>query len=229
MSSAAPAIVGTTVADGVGRIPGFVNCYTLSDGDDLTLIDTGLSRGARKVIRAFDAAGLGLTRLSRIVLTHHHIDHRGGAAVLLERAHTAMSCHGADADVVEGRAHAYLPLLARLFMRPRPATVAHRLVDGDMVGKLHVIHLPGHTAGEIALYEPRRKLLFAGDSLDERRGRLGLPGAHIAVDIRQAVESLKRLENLEIALMFPGHGEPVGADFHAQLAELIRRAPQEYF
>jgi glyoxylase-like metal-dependent hydrolase (beta-lactamase superfamily II) len=220
--------VGQRVADGIGRIPGFVNCYTFEVGDEMFLIDTGFRRKAQPVVRAFETAGVPLTRIHRILLTHHHFDHRGGAAHLLEDTRAPISCHTDDAPFVDGRATAAISLLMRLFVRARPAPVASALQDGDQVGPLTVIHTPGHTPGEVAFYEPSRKILFSGDSVVEHEGRLTLPAAKYASNIEQAVRSLDRLRSLEVELLLPGHGVPVTKGVSDLLADLIRRAPAQY-
>ena len=86
MASSSGAIVGTPVTEGVGRIPGFVNCYTLRVGEETYLIDTGFQRRAGAVVAAFRTAHVPLTQVHRVLLTHHHIDHRGGGAVGFHRA-----------------------------------------------------------------------------------------------------------------------------------------------
>jgi glyoxylase-like metal-dependent hydrolase (beta-lactamase superfamily II) len=221
--------VGVPVADGVGHILGrFVNSYTYLEGDDIYLIDTGFYRKARPIVRAFRQANVPLTRARKVVLTHHHIDHMGGAAYLLENTHSPLSCHGDDAPFVDGRVKAPIPLLMRLLVRVHPAPVATVLKDGDKVGSLQVLHTPGHTPGEVVFYHPARKILFSGDAVVERKGRLTLPGPRIASNVSQAVQSLSRLQALNAELLLPGHGLPVSKDVGPLLDDLIRRAPREF-
>ena len=228
MTGGTNAVVGTPVAEGVGRIPGFVNSYIFQDGTETVLIDTGISSKAKPIVRAFRVAGVPLTRVGKVLLTHHHIDHRRGAAYLIEQSRASLACHGEDAPIVDGRAKAPMPLLMRLFMRVRPAPVATVLKDGDQVGPFVVVFVPGHTPGEVAFYHPGRKLLFSGDSVVERDGHLTLPGVKYASNLEQAVRSLDRLRSLNVELLLPGHGVPVSKDFASLLDDLIRRAPADY-
>ena len=220
--------VGLPVTEGVGRIPGFVNCYIYQAGEGTFLIDTGFRRKAQPVVRAFGAAQVPLTNVRRILLTHHHFDHRGGAAYLLENSHAPVSCHADDVAFVDGRATAPMSLLLRLFLRARPAPVATALHDSDRVGPLTVLHLPGHTPGEVAFYEPARKILFSGDSVVEHEGRLTLPAPKVASNLEQAIRSLDRLRDLDIELLLPGHGLPVTKGVSDFLKDLLRRAPAQY-
>jgi glyoxylase-like metal-dependent hydrolase (beta-lactamase superfamily II) len=228
MVAGSQSAVGEVVAEGIGRIPGFVNSYTYREGDETYLIDTGFGRKAKPIVRAFNHANIPLAKIAKILLTHHHVDHMGGAAYLVQDTHAPLSCHSDDAPFVSGRVKAPMPLLMRLFMRVHPAPVAVMLKEGDRVGSLIVLHVPGHTPGEIALYHPSRKILFSGDSVVERKGQLTLPGAGFASNLSQAVQSLARLRSLDVELLLPGHGVPVTASVGPLLDDLIRRAPSEF-
>jgi glyoxylase-like metal-dependent hydrolase (beta-lactamase superfamily II) len=223
-----PAAAGVPVAEGIGRIPGFVNSYTYLEGDETYLVDTGFSRKAKSIVRAFQNAQVPLDRVRRILLTHHHIDHMGGAAYLIQNTHAPLSCHTDDAPYVDGRTKPPMPLFMRLFVRNHPAPVAVQLKEGDQVGSLLVVFAPGHTPGEVAFYHPARKILFSGDSVVESKGRLTIPAAKFASNLNQAIQSLSRLRALDIELLLPGHGVPVTRNVASLLDDLIQRAPTEY-
>ncbi len=221
------AVAGDRVADGVGRIPGFVNCYTFREGNETYLIDTGFARRARPIVRAFQSANVPLASVNKLLLTHHHIDHMGGAAYLRETTKAPISCHGEDAPFVDGRVKAPMPLLMRLLLRTHPAPVAVSLKDGDRIGPLLVVHAPGHTPGEVVFYHMARKILFSGDAVVERKGRLTIPAARYASNLKQAVESIARVRGLDTEILLPGHGVPVTKDVTSRLDDLIRRAPRD--
>lgn len=76
----------------------------LVDGDPLTLIDTGVARpeSRRALEAAFDALGLALDEVRRVVLTHHHTDHMGQVQTLRDAgADLELNVHADDADDVE--------------------------------------------------------------------------------------------------------------------------------
>jgi glyoxylase-like metal-dependent hydrolase (beta-lactamase superfamily II) len=226
--SAGGAVVGEPVLEGVSRIPGFVNCYVYRAGDETFLIDTGFWRRARSIVRAFREARVPITQVRRLLLTHHHIDHRGGAAYLQEQAHAPVSCHADDAPFVDGREKAPMSLWMRLFLHARPAPVATVLKEGDSVGPLTVLHTPGHTPGEVVFYDAARRLLFSGDAVVEHEGHLALPAPQYAANLAQAVQSLDRLRTLPIEVLLPGHGVPVTKRVPDLLSELVDHAPSEY-
>ncbi len=221
-------MVGEPVDDGVGHVKGFSNAYVFEDTSGTYVIDTGLSRSATPIRRAFERAGSDLGRIDMLLLTHQHPDHVRGAAAIERVRHAVVACHEADAPFVDGEKVAKMGLLVRLLLRARPVPVKRALADGDMVGPLQVVFTPGHTVGEVAFYHPERRLLFSGDSVVERKGRLTIPAAGFAADLRQALASLEILRRLDIELLLPGHGVPVRKDVRSKLDELIARAPREF-
>ncbi|MGH8919869.1 MAG: MBL fold metallo-hydrolase, partial [Actinomycetes bacterium] len=67
-----------------------VNVYALADGGHVTLVDCGVWRaelgdnGLAALTRGLDQAGYELRDISRIIITHAHIDHYGLAGRLME-------------------------------------------------------------------------------------------------------------------------------------------------
>lgn len=226
--SAVRTLPGEPVMDGVSRIPGFVNSYVVRGTSGSYLIDTGFSRKARPIARAFRRAGVPLGSIQTLLLTHHHVDHMGGAAYLRQRTSAPVACHSDDVPYVDGRTKAPMSLWMRLFVRVHPTPVGTPLQDGDRLGPFLVVHAPGHTPGEVAFFEPTRKLLFSGDAVVEREGHLALPAARFASNLEQAVGSLDRLRALGAETLLPGHGRPVTKNVASLLDELIRRAPAIY-
>jgi len=92
--------------------------------------------------------------------------------------------------------------------------------DGDtFMGegyRLRVIHTPGHTPGSCCIYESEQKILFSGDHIIGHitpnplvvlnRKRLKDPAYQ---SLETYLDSLERLENLNVQFVFPGHGDYV--------------------
>ena len=71
-----------------------------------------------------------------------------------------------------------------------------------------VLSVPGHTPGSIALYLPESRVLFTGDTIaraPDGRVMLGV----FTVDRDEAVASLCRQADLDVAVACFGHGEPL--------------------
>src|SRR5439155_2516414 len=90
-----------------------------------------------------------------------------------------------------------------------PVTVDREVRDGsvlDFGGGAHVIAVPGHTAGSIALHLPEHGVLLTGDAVAEHLGRIMLGVFNL--DTKQAVRSMQRLAGLDVEIAAFGHGEP---------------------
>jgi len=202
---------------GVGR------AYLYQEADRLTLIDTGLAGSAERIWRAIEAIGRRPEDLRQVVVTHHHRDHAGALADVVERTDAQVLVHALDAPVVRGDAPPPTPPALRFWLRARgaqpakPARVDRKLHDGDEIeldGGARVIHVPGHTAGSIAVYVPGRRLLFAGDAAMNVLG-VGAPSGPFGMfneDASQVKESFRKLAALDFDVACFGHGKPLDRD-----------------
>ncbi len=132
-----------------------------------------------------DAVRQAGVRLDKLLLTHAHLDHVGGALELARSLELPIyGPQEGDAFWLDA-----LPDQARMFGFP-PAEAFrpdHWLNDGDSVkvGALsfQVIHCPGHTPGHVVYYEPLSRHAFVGDVLFQGSiGRTDFPrGDHRAL------------------------------------------------
>ena len=106
--------------------------------------------------------------------------------------------------------------------------VDENLRDGDHVGPLQVLNLPGHTPGSLAFHWPEKRLAIVGDVVvtwpDLEPGWSGF-----TLDFKKSHESLGKLSDLgDVEVVGVGHGEPIAsggaAVVHGLLAESERRA-----
>ena len=128
-------------------IPAFADNYVwlLREGRAAVVVDPG---DAAPVQAYLDREGLDL---AAIVATHHHGDHVGGVEALVARRQVPV----------------YGPARETIPARTRALGEGDRVVLGDVGLELHVLDVPGHTAGHIA-YTGRvadAPVLFCGDTL----------------------------------------------------------------
>jgi glyoxylase-like metal-dependent hydrolase (beta-lactamase superfamily II) len=210
-----------------------VNCYLVREDDGLTLIDAGLPGSAPAILAAASALGQPIVRM---VLTHAHLDHVGSIAELRKLLPAAeLSVSARDARFLAGDM-SLDPDEPQTKLRGSYVTIAARpdrlLGEGDRVGSLQVIPAPGHTPGQIALFDPREGSLIAGDAFQTRAGlavsgtlRPLFPFPAIATWNRPAaLVSARRLRALDPARLAVGHGEVLEAPVPAMDAAIARAA-----
>jgi glyoxylase-like metal-dependent hydrolase (beta-lactamase superfamily II) len=221
------------VTPGIHRInTGASNAYLIADEDGLTLIDTGLPGAGKKILEQIRALGRRPDEIARIVLTHQHADHVGGAAALLAASGAEVWAQALDTPAIEGagpRDHPTGPLglifAVFIFPRLRSVRVTRELIDGEILpvlaseGGLRVVATPGHTLGHVSLYLPSRKLLFAGDALRHAGEKVRPSPKMFNRDHAQALRTFASLTRLEIAASLPGHGAPIMSGAGERLAQ----------
>jgi hydroxyacylglutathione hydrolase len=169
------------------------NIYIFED----IIVDTGTGDNIRYIKDSIKAADILVDDLSLIVNTHNHYDHIGGNRCFdLE-----VAMHREDAKAIEeGNDEA---TVASMFGRSmKGMKVDRKLEEGDKIHDFNVLHTPGHTKGGICLYND--EILISGDTVFAGGGcgRMDIGG-----DINDMKESLKRLSQLDVEYLLPGHGQ----------------------
>jgi glyoxylase-like metal-dependent hydrolase (beta-lactamase superfamily II) len=209
---------------------GLVNAYLVREDDGLTLIDTTLRQGAKKILAS--AAGLR-TPIVRIVLTHAHGDHIGGLDALkaqLPDAEVLISAR--DARLLAGDKTLDPGETGKLRGDYRGAKTipTGTLEDGQRVGSLRVVASPGHTPGHLAFLDERDQTLICGDAFTTLGGvattarpNPRFPLATLGTwDRPTELDSARRLRALEPARLAPGHGKVRESPLQAMDAAIAR-------
>ena len=226
------------VADGVCQIRAIgARVTVLFAGGEALLVDAGMRGSAGLIAGGLNALGISMEAVRSLVVTHYHPDHASGVAELVAGRSIAVMAHPLEAAVLAGRDVQPSPIRNRLVARMAapvvdrisagPLGVDVELEDGDVVPfplRVQAIHLPGHTAGSIALYLPERRLVIMGDSLQYRWGlRLSPPAAAVTEDPEQAMASLEKLLALDFDAISFGHFPPMRIGAHAALRAMLRK------
>ena len=205
------------------RVPGVIGAaYLITDGDGVTLIDTGMRGSQRRILSTLRRLGHPPAVLRRILITHADGDHAGAAAALVAACGAVVYASATEAAALAtGRPSRDINLhggwrliysLVRPFLSIPRLAGAQVLHEGECLpglGGLVVIETPGHTPGHLSFYAPAAGVLFAGDSIAFRNGRMRRPFTLATWDEELALASLRKQAALRPTIVCLGHGPVV--------------------
>jgi glyoxylase-like metal-dependent hydrolase (beta-lactamase superfamily II) len=230
----------TQLAPNVWRIPTLgrsaLNSYAFVDPDgSVTVVDCGLARASARIVAGLAAFGKHPAAVTRIILTHAHFDHAGGAAALAGATGTPVTMHADDAGyAATGLASATDPsrwsgrLVNRLPTRRfPPVEVGRTLVDGDLLdvaGGLRVVHTPGHSPGHISLLHEPTRVLITGDAIFNVLG-LRYPLRLFCADFAMTQRTAHALGELEYDVAAFTHGPEIVDGAREKVRRFLARTP----
>jgi glyoxylase-like metal-dependent hydrolase (beta-lactamase superfamily II) len=130
--------------------------------------------------------------VARIVLTNRN--HFRAAAALQARTSARVAVHPADAA----------------FVRAQGVAVDDELLPGGRFAGFEVVDASGKSPGEVALWNPARRILLVGDAcVGKPPGALALLPAKVIDDLPRLLSSLRRLSELPCETVLVGDGAPV--------------------
>jgi glyoxylase-like metal-dependent hydrolase (beta-lactamase superfamily II) len=230
------------LADSVWRIPtapfDAVNSYALAEEDGVTLVDCGLKLAPPRIVRGLAAIGRSPADVIRIVLTHAHLDHAGGAARMKKRTGAPLHVHEDDErwlargiqPPVTGRVGGLGRLMQRMPAQRFPAVGdGITFADGDVIpvaGGLTVVHTPGHTPGHVSLLHAPTGVLITGDSIFNVLGTRWPPSSFCS-DVDQNRRTAARLADLDYTTAGFTHGPEIRGTGREKIREFLRRERQK--
>ncbi len=179
------------------------NCSIIGDPESREAIVVDPGSDADRILKTLDVHKL---KTKKIVLTHGHIDHVGGAMKLKKKTGAPLLMNRSDNDLLNTLdvQAAWIGIMA-----PGAVKIDSDIPDGSHIEignrKALVIHTPGHTEGSLCLVFSAEKLLIAGDTLFARGiGRTDLPGG----SYQKLLNSLQQriLPLPDDVVVIPGHG-----------------------
>jgi glyoxylase-like metal-dependent hydrolase (beta-lactamase superfamily II) len=197
-----PAYIANFTADNPGMMTLQGTNQYIVGKDSAVVIDVALSSDGNMDGIIDQAEAMGAKKIEKILLTHIHIDHCGGALALKKRTGAKLGIHRSRAGHLGGEDFQY--------------DDEDRIAFGG--GELQVLHTPGHESGHCCFYESGDKVLFSGDNI------LGSGTAVIHPpdgNMTDYLQSLERLLEFNIDLILPGHGPLVGKP-EAKIREYLR-------
>ena len=216
-------------------------------GEKIVLLDTGASyTPTETILPFFRQARIEPSRLTMAINTHADADHHGGNASLKEAAGGVMlGCGERDRAIIEDPDRLFATRYDQwildhgvgLGLNPEATAWVRKMVGlpqridltfcgGEHIAidekrSLRILHVPGHSDGHLAVYDPVNRAVFVGDALHGRYcpaagGEASLPPAYYS--ILAYLGTLQFLEALDIEWIYSGHWPT----FHAsQVSEFL--------
>lgn len=227
---------------------GDVTAY-LFPGDPVTLIDAGVDTPPAReaVVAALSAAGREPADVARILVTHAHLDHYGGAVWLQEASGCQVLVHEDDLAMATNpdwreTERAIFPALGFTAEEVEqffeggdhdwPTPTFTPLADGEAFAAgsstLRAEHHPGHTPGHVWICDEASGALFTGDYLianHPTNAGLERDPSHPSgrAQLLEAYNrGLRELEQRDAPVLFPSHGPPI-TDHRALLARRLAK------
>ena len=215
----------TRVADGVAFVPSFANVGAIETGDGLVLLDASSAMFADHVVRQLRS--WSKARVARIVFTHGHIDHVGGAssfdAEAAERGEGAI--HVVAHEGVSSRFERYVRTAGYNAVINRrqfgiddlvwpteyryPDETYRDVLQFDVGGEsVELRHAQGETDDHTYVWFPQRRVLGCGDLFIWACPNAGNPQKVQRYPSEWAM-ALRDMSKLGAQVMLPGHGFPI--------------------
>lgn len=224
----------------------FDAAYLVVENGRAAFIDCGTGLALPVMLRALADAGLGVDAVDWLLLTHVHLDHAGGAGLLMQQlpaarllVHPRGAPHMIDpARLIAGATAVYGEAeIARSYGRIEPVP-EHRVVvahDGhvvDLAGRpLLCMHTPGHALHHYCVWDARSEAWFTGDTfglsyreLDSANGAFIVPtSSPVQFDPEPLKASIRAMLSRRPRSMYLTHYGPVqevqrlGADLLEQI------------
>jgi len=175
-----------------GRTLHSVSAYLVGD----TLVDSGCPATADELAEWCLRQGV-----RRVVHTHHHEDHTGGDAVLVDRLGLEIWAPARTVPILQSFYR--LPPYRRLVWGQPGSVVARPFGDAVRVGPevFQAIGTPGHAADHHCLFDPERRWLFSGDLFIHAR----VTHVRRSEDAGTILASLHRVLDLDPELVICSH------------------------
>lgn len=198
------------------------------DEQDLTLVETGPSPSVKYVKEGLVSLGFSLTDVKYIIVTHIHLDHAGGAGLLIKDCpnakvvvHPKGARHLIDPKKLAAGARAvYGESFAELFDPIVPVPEEKLLIKGEedelKIGPectLEFLDTPGHAKHHFSIYDPISNGIFTGDTVGIRYDQLIRDGIDFFLpstspnhfDPSAMQKAIIRIKDMNVDRIYYGH------------------------
>jgi glyoxylase-like metal-dependent hydrolase (beta-lactamase superfamily II) len=157
--------------------PGVIAAYLIENGGECALVEVGPTSTIDVLLDGIQEVGISPEAVSKLLVTHIHLDHAGAAGTLVRRfPHLQVFVHEVGAPHLTDPSR-LLASAQRIYgdrmdllwgeVLPVPAANIVALSDGDVVPiggtELAALYTPGHASHHAAYLDAREGEIFTGD------------------------------------------------------------------
>ena len=202
----------------------------------ICLVDVGYPGSFRFVKKGIESLGFSINDIKVVVLTHYHPDHIGDIKSILNQINPTIFAHEKEIPAIAGLdpsikaanngAISYLYEKTKYYLTmPDLMSKIYPLLDKDELAfpsKIKIIHLPGHTKGNIGLHLPEDQIVIVGDALTYKFGRrLGFASNLYSENMNLVKTSALKLSKLNVEKIVFSHYPPIRKDAKHSLKQLV--------
>lgn len=244
---------GITAVDAEYIRVGLAAAHIIQEKDRAAFVDTGTNDSVPHLLAALDELGVRRDAVDYVFLTHVHLDHAGGAGLLLQSlpnakavVHPRGAPHLIDpSKLVEASKVVYgESVFNKLYGQLVPIPTGHMIIAQDgqkfsLAGReLETIHTPGHALHHLTLIDGTRGNVFTGDTfglsyreMDTDKGAFIVPTTTPSqFDPDQLIASIDRIVSYSPRAAYLMHYSRVtdiprlAENLKSQIHELVRIA-----
>lgn len=172
------------------------------------LIDTGFPGVGEKIIDEIESIGVDPKSITKILLTHHDVDHIGNARFLKSMTGAKLFASKEDIPYIHGEINRPgIKRIVQSIVKYEKPFVDDKYLDKDSFEEIDVIKTPGHTPGHVIF--SYKNILFTGDLFKIKDGQISLLPGFMTWNKSELINSLKLLKDLKFEWICPSHGMPI--------------------
>lgn len=227
-----------------GKTERIIYPVLIKDENEFILIDCGYPDSMLKLENAMQKHGLSLSQLTKIIITHHDHDHMGALKdITQEYPQIEVLCSKEQAPYITGKRKSlrlqqaediqntlpedkkeYGIQFQKVIASVKKVYEVSIIESGEILpycGGIEVVDTKGHMPGHISLYVKKEKTLISGDALVNEGGKLRMAVPEYALNMEEAKDSIRNLENYDIEKIICYHGGISETDVKNGLKKII--------
>lgn len=211
--------------------PTNVSIWLVRSREGFALIDAGPPETAGLMVDVISSTTDGRGP-SVVLLTHGHYNHAGGLSALRLAWNPPIAAHPEEIPFIRGdreyaRVRSKNPWywIGSLLMNKTPWTIPNvqAVEPGQTIFGMKIIHVPGHTSGQVAYFHETDRAIICGDTVTNLRDRLSPPFSLTTIDRELAKRSILRLSERNFKHLLPSHGPPIMQEGRHLLFDMVRK------